>query len=202
MTRVPALVRRFLACSVGALAAAVLAAAPAGAHVGSPTSGLADGLLHPLTGPDHLLAMLSVGVVSACGSVGFRWWWLAPAAFLGGMTSGGIAGFAGWGIPQAELVIVLSVIALGLVVGGAIGTPGAWLVPVLVLAGIAHGNAHGLEAPASAHPALYIGGFLGATVALHATGAIGGHLIRGHMPSRVVFGAATAGAGIALLGIG
>ena len=47
------------------VAAVVFAASPAGAHTGGPVHGLADGALHPLTGVDHLLAMLAVGVVAA-----------------------------------------------------------------------------------------------------------------------------------------
>ena len=71
--------------TVASLAGAVgvlLAASPAGAHTGHPVSGAGDGFLHPLTGPDHLLAMVAVGIVAATMARG-RSTWVVPAAFVG-----------------------------------------------------------------------------------------------------------------------
>ena len=97
------------------------------AHLGGPTHGLVDGLLHPLLGPDHLLAMIGVGIVAAVtasrtpGASPRLRMWAAPLAFLAGMTVGGALGLAGWSVPGVELAIALSVVALGVAVAGAIG---------------------------------------------------------------------------------
>jgi urease accessory protein len=174
------------------------------AHVGGPTHGLVDGLVHPLLGPDHLLAMIAVGIVAgvatsqARGPFARGGSWAAPVAFLAGMTAGGALALGGWSLPAVELLIVLSVVALGLAVAGAIGNATIWL-PVLVLAGLAHGNAHGAEAPSAANPALYVIGFLAATVALHLGGVVGGTALRERPLLRVTVGTSVATAGLLFL---
>jgi len=191
-----------------ALVATIASASPAVAHVGGSTRGLADGVLHPLLGPDHLLAMVAVGIVAAVTASQARGpatrlgVWAAPAAFVTGTVVGGVLGIEGWQFPALELVIVLSVIALGIAVAGAgVGAGGrvAVWVPLLVLAGLAHGNAHGAEAPTAASPALYVAGFVVATVALHAAGVGSGLVVRRWPPARVAVGASMAAAGVLLL---
>lgn len=187
-----------------ALAATIAAATPASAHVGKPTNGFADGVLHPLLGPDHLLAMVAVGIVAAVvgaqerGPLARLGVWAAPAAFVCGMVAGGVVGIAGWAVPSVELAIVLSVIALGCAVAGAVGSLAGWL-PLLVAAGFAHGNARGLEAPSSGHPALSVLGFVVATVALHATGVASGVFVRRRPLVRAAIGSSVAAAGVLLL---
>ena len=83
--------------------AVVLAAAPAVAHVGGPTHGIADGAVHPLTGMDHLLARVAVGLIAVmCGRRV-----AVPGAFLLGMAVGGALGgagvaFPGWSSPLSR----------------------------------------------------------------------------------------------------
>ena len=188
---------RALALSVTAGTAAVLlAASPAAAHTGNPAGGVVDGILHPLTGPDHLLAMLAVGVVAAMAASGRRVW-VIPAAFLGGMVAGGVAGIAGVPLPGAELLIVASVLVLGVTIAAAaVEGDARWLVAALVVAGVAHGHAHGAEAPTSAHPLASVAGFLLATASLHATGLAVGSAIRTRRTMQVGVGAATVAAGV------
>lgn len=191
---------RLFAAVAGALGGAVLVASPAAAHVGNSTNGLASGFLHPITGPDHLLAMIAVGVVAATWRSD-RTLWLAPAAFLLGMVTGGLGGIIGVPFPGAELLIVASVILLGFAIAAAVtdGEGSAWVLPLLAFAGLAHGHAHGAEAPSSAHPALYIGGFLLATACVHLAGVGVGALVRDRRLIRVGIGTATATAGVLLL---
>ena len=193
---------RLLAALAGATGAAVLVATPASAHVGHGTNGITAGLLHPLTGPDHLLAMVAVGVVAATWRHD-RTRWLAPAAFLLGMVAGGLTGIAGVPLPGAEGMIAASVVLLGFAIAAAItdGRGAGWVLPMLAVAGLAHGHAHGAEAPSSAHPALYVGAFLLATASLHLAGMGVGSLVRDRRLVRVGMGAATATAG-ALLFLG
>lgn len=189
---------RLIPAVLGAIAAALATASPAFGHIGHSANGLRDGVAHPLTGPDHLLAMLAVGMVAATGH-GARKVWVAPASFLGGMVAGGVAGLVGIPFPGAELLIVGSVILLGLVVAGALHERGQWVAPALVLAGLAHGHAHGAEAPTSAHPMLYVAGFVLATAALHLIGIGVGATVRDRRSIRVGLGVATVTAGALLL---
>ncbi|WP_421118950.1 HupE/UreJ family protein [Aquihabitans daechungensis] len=191
---------RLFAAAVGALGAVVLVASPASAHVGNETLGFDSGFLHPLTGLDHLLAMVAVGVVAATWRRD-RALWLAPAAFLLGMVTGGLVGMIGMPFPGAEVLIVASVILLGVAIAAAVTDDrgAAWVLPVLAFAGLAHGHAHGAEAPVSAHPVLYVIGFLLATACVHAAGVGVGSLVRDRRLVRVSMGVATASAGVLLL---
>ncbi len=187
-----------LALSTAAgLAAVLLAAGPAGAHTGRSAGGVVDGLLHPLTGVDHLLAMLAVGIVAVVAVPRGRTW-AAPAAFVGGMVAGGIGGLADVPLPGAEVLIVASVLLLGVAIARAVQEQTSWLLAALVIAGVAHGHAHGAEAPTAVHPALYVGGFVLATAGLHVAGIGTGLVIRHRRTLRVGVGAATVAAGALL----
>src|ERR1700677_2060468 len=84
----------------------------ASAHILPGTShGLQDGLMHPLTGWDHLLAMVAVGLWAA--QQRGRAMWQIPLAFVSVMVLGGILGVTGVLVPGAELAIAISVLALG-----------------------------------------------------------------------------------------
>lgn len=180
-------------------AAVLLAASPAAAHTGHGPGGVIDGILHPLTGPDHLLAMVAVGVVAVL-AVPLGRAWLAPAAFLGGMLAGGAAGMAGVPVPAVEPLILASVFALALAIAGVVlGERPQLLLAALALAGLAHGHAHGAEAPAAAHPVAYVGAFLFVTAGLHLAGMGAGLAIRNRQAARVVTSAATVAAGALLL---
>src|SRR5580700_11990773 len=78
------------------------------------THGFQDGFLHPLTGWDHLLAMVAVGLWASQHRG--RAVWLIPASFVGVMLLGGILGVAGASVPGAEWAIAFSVLALGALV--------------------------------------------------------------------------------------
>ncbi|MET0895040.1 MAG: HupE/UreJ family protein [Acidimicrobiia bacterium] len=170
-----------VACSSGALAITALlaSATPASAHIGGPTHGFADGLLHPLTGPDHLLAMLAVGLIAALvaartPNASISSHVTLPATFVVAMVIGGALGIAGVTSSLVEVTIAASVVALGIAVAAANRCATPWILPLVAAAGLAHGNAHGIEAPSAVHPVLYVAGFVTATVALHAIGVLSG----------------------------
>lgn len=190
--------RRAALVAAGIVAGFLAPAAPALAHPGPNLGGVGSGLVHPLTGPDHLLAMIAVGAVAALAS-SRRLAWMTPLAFVGGMVAGGALGLAGVSIPGTETAIALSVVALGVLVATAAGREGMWL-PLLVGAfGVAHGVAHGAEAPSAASPLAYVAGFVAVTVVLHAGGAISGWMLRRAPAVRMAAGAMVAGSGVALL---
>ena len=97
---------------LGGLAAAG-AATPALAHTGTGLpGGFVSGFAHPLGGPDHLLAMVSVGLWGAW--LGRPLVHLLPVVFPGMMVAGALAAMAGLPPPPVELGIALSVLVLGL----------------------------------------------------------------------------------------
>jgi urease accessory protein len=159
------------------VALALFRANPAAAHAtGAIGGGFAAGALHPLTGFDHLLAMVSVGIWGA--ELGQPAIWLLPIGFPLVMAIGGTLGIIGVPLPATELLIALSVFALGGLV--AIGRPmPLWFaLGVVGVFAIAHGHAHGVELPESADALAFSVGFVVATGFLHAVGIAIGALTR------------------------
>jgi len=180
--------------------ALLLAAAPALAHPGhTGVTGFAAGFFHPLTGLDHLLAMLMVGLWA--GIAFPRHWWLCPAAFLSFMLTGFTYGAHGGGLPVAEMLIVASVIGLGLALAADIRPPLALSAGVVALFAIGHGFAHGSEMAVGADSMRFAGGFLVSTALLHGIGLAGAHAvtIMGHRKASRAAGMAAAVAGMAMV---
>lgn len=180
----------------GFLAAIVLPAAPAFAHTGAGTHhSFFAGFEHPLFGWDHLLAMVAVGLWA--GLLGRRAAWLLPSAFLAGMVAGGVLGMAGIALPAVEHFILASVLLLGIATALALRVPLALGAALVALLGIAHGNAHGLEAPLEADGLAYVIGFFLATAALHGAGVAASLAARASQKAWIarIVGAACAVAG-------
>ncbi len=159
--------------TVGAVVLAAGAPQIALAHiVGGEAIGFVSGFRHPISGLDHIIAMVAVGIWGA--QLGRPALWLLPLTFPLIMAVGGFIGLIGLPLPGSEIAIALS----GLCLGGAIAF--AWR-PALPLAmtmvglfGLFHGYAHGAELPPRQNALLYSAGFVLATGLLHATGiAIG-----------------------------
>jgi urease accessory protein len=152
------------------VALAIAPALEASAHVGQGDagSGFSAGFLHPLSGLDHLLAMLAVGMWGA--QLGMPALWVLPVAFPMVMALGGVAGILGVPLPGAESAIVLSVVLLGSAI--ALGRrPPVWMAAALVsFFAIFHGYAHGRELPAQASALPFCAGFVLATGAIHLSG--------------------------------
>lgn len=138
--------------------------------------GFLQGFLHPFSGGDHLLAMVSVGMWGAV--LGAPLVWSLPAAFPLMMVCGALAALAGLQLPAVEAGVALSVVALGACIAAAWRAPVAVALALVGFFGFLHGYAHGSELPASASPAAYACGFVLASGLLHATG-IGIGLLRG-----------------------
>jgi urease accessory protein len=152
------------------LAAAAVLACPvaAQAHPGGAGHDLLDGVEHPLTGLDHVCAMVAVGIFAA--QRGGRAVWLVPLAFIVAMAAGGALGMAGVHVPLVEPGILLSLVVLGLLVAAAVRMPLAACVALVGLFALAHGHAHGTEVSAGASGLAYVAGFIAATAILHALG--------------------------------
>jgi urease accessory protein len=133
------------------------------------------GALHPLTGLDHMLAMVAIGAWSA--QRGGRAIVLVPAIFLASMAIGGATGLAHVGSVGGDRVVALSVVALGLAIGFRVHGAMAAAVGATVIFGFVHGYAHGIELPAAEAPWRYVAGFLFTTAALHVVGAVSALLV-------------------------
>jgi urease accessory protein len=173
------------------------------AHTGiGDTAGFMHGFSHPVSGVDHILAMVAVGVFAY--QLGGRALWMVPATFVLVMAAGGALGIAGVGIPYIEVGIALSVVILGAVIALGVKAPVAVAMAIVGVFAIFHGHAHGAEMPADTSGAMYAAGFMLGTALLHAVGVGLGFVIgrigeaRGPMIVRVA-GALTCLAGILLL---
>jgi urease accessory protein len=190
------------------LAAALLALATiaiptvASAHPGHEGAGFVHGLLHPLGGVDHILAMVAVGLFAA--RLGGRALWLVPASFVTAMAVAGAAGMTGFALPHVEAGIALSILVLGAAIAFEMTMPVAAAMALVAFFAVFHGYAHGAEMPETMSGLAYGGGFLAATAALHAAG-IGLGLLIGRSSALVsrrvlqIGGGAAALTGVALL---
>src|SRR5680860_970964 len=99
-----------------------LAPSAAFAHAGIGTaSGVMHGFMHPISGLDHLLAMILVGLFGY--QLGGKALWLLPLSFVAIMALGGVAGAAAISLPFVEIVIALSVVVLGVTVAAGVKAP-------------------------------------------------------------------------------
>lgn len=162
--------------------------------------GFAAGLAHPLAGPDHLLAMVGVGLFAAM--LGGRARWALPGAFVAAMMAGAIAGLNGIGDgAPIEQLIALSVMAIGIPLAMAARPPLRWATTLVALCALFHGQAHGAELPAAADAFTYIAGFVVATTLLHGAGLALGYGLQAVASQRFAPVARATGAAITLAGL-
>ena len=155
----------------GLIAATLLAtlAGAAQAHTGHGTSSLFEGLVHPF-GPDHLLAMVAVGVWSVSALPAHKAW-QGPATFLLALIVSATLGMLGFTVPYLEHGVSLSVVLFGgmLLLARRSTLPPSLGLGLIAAAASLHGLAHGSETPESGF-AGYAVGFLLTTALLHAGG--------------------------------
>lgn len=142
MTRVPRPICFALAgCVLSSLMATTAAAH--GDH-GASTSPFLDGLLHPLTGWDHLLVIILTGAFAAC--LRGRSQLAVPAVFTTMMLAGFVAMRFLAPFAPLESMIMLSLFGMAalLFVPDRVGGTAVLFVGAF---GTIHGMAHGVEAP-------------------------------------------------------
>jgi len=191
----------FKTLALAALALPLAALAHTGADAGAHHHGFMAGFLHPLTGADHLAAMVAVGLWSALAA---RRAWpdllAAPLAFAGMLLVGALMGLTGLQLPAVEPMIAASLLVLGLLVATRIHLPAGVAVAVVGLFAVFHGVAHGQELAGEQGAALTLAGMVAATLVLHAAGIAAGWVLR-HANAWLprVAGAGVLGLGVALL---
>ncbi len=164
------------------LAALTLTVGAAQAHTGHGTSGVAQGLAHPL-GADHLLAMVAVGLWSVSALPANKAWW-GPAAFMLSLILSAALGAMGVSVPFLEQMISLSVVLFGaMLVLARLKMPPVLGLGLVAMAASLHGLAHGAEAPESGF-AMYAAGFLATTAVLHFGGVAAGLGIRRYLAAK------------------
>lgn len=181
------------------LAAASIAAVacPASAHVeAGQAAGLLAGLAHPVSGLDHVAAMVAVGLWGA--QLGAPAIWLLPVTFPIVMALGGVLGLLGVPLPGVEIGIAASAILLGAAVMTERRPPLYVAAALVGFFAVFHGHAHGTELPLGQSALLYSLGFVIATGCLHAIGIAIGSVHRwptGRLALRI------AGGGVGLAGV-
>lgn len=139
------------------------------AHTGDgPHNGFAHGFSHPLSGLDHMLAMLAVGLWAA--QMHGRRVWLLPLIFVVVMGLGGLLGMIVIPVSFAEHGIVLSLLILGLLLASMTQLPISIGIMLIGLFALSHGYAHGNEMPSGTPLWSYATGFMLATLGLHLCG--------------------------------
>lgn len=161
--------------------------------------GFFAGYIHPLSGLDHLLAMVAVGMWGA--SLGRPLIWALPITFPLLMVVGGVMGILGVAVPYVETGIAASVVALGLAILAAWRAPVPVALALIGIFGVLHGYAHGIELTDATTPASYSAGFVVSTGLLHLAGIAIGMVVR--LPHGIAAlraaGAAIAAAGVWIL---
>jgi urease accessory protein len=181
------------------IAAAAAVPAVALAHTGlGDGHDLVRGFMHPLTGIDHVLAMVAVGVIAV--QFGGRALWAVPLSFVVSMAIAGLFGVAGLVLPGVEAGIALSVVMLGAVIFLRVKLPVVVAASMVAVFAIFHGYSHGLEMVRAHSGAGFGVGFVSATALLHLAG-IGLGLLTGRIAaSRVRPLSQAAGGALVLAG--
>lgn len=139
------------------------------AHAGhGEASGFLHGLMHPVGGLDHVLAMVAVGVFAYV--LGGKALWLVPLSFVLMMAAGFLLGLGQVDVPFVELGIALSSVVIGAAAAWGRPMPVAAAMSLVGVFAIFHGHAHGAEMPVDTSGLEYAAGFIVATALLHAAG--------------------------------
>jgi urease accessory protein len=185
------------ACVLSALA---LSATPALAHTTKGLGvGFVSGFIHPLTGVDHILAMVAVGIWGT--QLGKPAIWLLPVTFPLVMSFGGALGIRGVPLPGVEIGVAAAAAVLGLMILLVARPPLAIAAVLVGFFAIFHGYAHGVELPKAAYPLAYGVGFVLSTGLLHLTGIALGLMDRWPVGMKALrgMGAGISAAGVCLL---
>jgi urease accessory protein len=130
--------------------------------------GLLSGLAHPVSGLDHVLAMVAVGLWGA--QLGAPAIWALPVAFPMMMACGGMLGLMDIPLPGTEIGIAVSAVVLGALILGEVKMVLYGAIAVVAFFAIFHGHAHGTELAPGENALLYSLGFVVSTGTLHAIG--------------------------------
>jgi len=136
------------------------------------SGGFVSGFLHPISGLDHILAMIGVGLVAFFAvSRGY----MALVAFMSAMVLAAIAGYNGFSMFSVEEGILLSIAVVFGLIGFANRLSINTIIAIVAFFGMFHGFAHGSEFT-TGNFITYIFGFSTSTLILHITGITLGYI--------------------------
>lgn len=145
----------------------MLTAGVAAAHPGHGAHGQGDflsGLLHPMMGLDHLLAMAAIGFWSMRQSASLKRG--APLFVIAGMVGGAAIAWAGISLAGIETGIAMSVLLVGVLIATMAKLPTAIGGSLVALFMLTHGYAHGAEMAEGTTLMAYMLGFVIATLVI------------------------------------
>lgn len=151
-----------IVCLVLSLSPAIAAAHPAHDFA---IKGI-DGVLHPLTGLDHVLAMIAAGLWAS--HLGKRAALMLPFVFAFTMLIGAGVSVFGLRLPAIEPMIALSVVILGFLIAARVRVNESFGVALVATFAVFHGYAHANEASALQLP--FAAGFTVVTMSLNFAG--------------------------------
>ena len=155
----------------------LLSAVPAAAHPGHDAMAMADGLVHPLTGVDHFVTMVAIGLLAARRSANRLL--VLPLAFVAMMALGLQAGTLAVSFANgAETAIAVGLLLIGCALLIDRSLPLSVVILLAGGAGLFHGMAHAGDNGGAALQPGYIAGVLIMTIVLHAIGALAGRHMR------------------------
>lgn len=128
------------------------------AHSAESTAGFLSGVVHPMTGWDHLLAMIAVGVLSS--RYGGATIWQVPAAFIASILVGLYLGESGHSLSHYEPAIAFSLVLFGALIVYRATPPLLVMLTIVLFFGVFHGYAHGMEISGLINPTGFRKGFL------------------------------------------
>ncbi|SOB78122.1 urease accessory protein [Marinobacter sp. LV10R510-11A] len=189
-----------LLMATGLMVTATAASAHAGHDAGHDAgTGFTSGLLHPMLGLDHLLAMVAIGFWSVRQSATLKN--STPLFVIGGMILGAGIAWGGLSLPGVETGIALSVLLAGILIATMAKLPTAVGGSLVAAFMVFHGFAHGAEMPAGATLVAYFAGFSVATLALTFAGCgFGALLLKSDSRITRAIGAVLVGAGVMFAG--
>lgn len=139
-------------------------------HWAAESLGFVGGLIHPITGSDHILTMLAVGLWMS--QVRSRLAYFMPLGFVFFMLMGCGLTLIPIEIAHAEAIMALSVVTLGglLVLGNKVSLSLGTLIVAIVA--VFHGYVHAYDMWLDANAVSYTAGFAVATLALVSAGVV------------------------------
>jgi len=135
-------------------------------------TGFWAGFLHPMMGPDHILAMLAIGVWAVRQQ---KKLFVLPLCFMGSMVLGALSSNL---LVFSELEIAVTLTSALLVIGAYKNMALLLGLSATVAAGFFHGMVHGQEVPSNISFNLFVFGFMGGTALLHIIGMLGAHIFK------------------------
>ncbi len=133
------------------------------------SGGFGSGFLHPVSGLDHILAMVGVGMLAFLASK--KKGYSLLAAFMGAMMISAVIGYMGYKFMFVEEGTLLSIAVVFALIGYANKISFHAIFAIIAFFGMFHGFAHGAEFQAGSFIE-YMAGFSLSTFMLHISGIL------------------------------